>query len=86
MREFEHMHACLGDTISQVRGCSHAVRRSREICMREATTRAAHLDNREALAQRLPTLLHDLLVDGHRARASGLASGEDDRRPLSHGK
>ena len=31
--------------------------------MREATTRAAHLDNREALAQRLPALLHDLLVD-----------------------
>ena len=31
-----------------------------QICMR---TRGAHLDDREALAQRLPALLHDLLVD-----------------------
>ena len=31
--------------------------------MCEASTSAAHLDNREALAQRLPALLHDLLSD-----------------------
>ena len=31
--------------------------------MREASTRATHLDDPEALAQRLPALLHDLLVD-----------------------
>ena len=35
--------------------------------MREASTRATHLDDREALAQRLPALLHDLLVDARLA-------------------
>ena len=37
------------------------------MCMCEASTSAAHLDNREALAQRLPLLLHDLLVDARLA-------------------
>ena len=35
--------------------------------MREASTRATHLDDPEALAQRLPALLHDLLVDARLA-------------------
>ena len=35
--------------------------------MREASTRATHLDDREALAQRLPALLNDLLVNARLA-------------------
>ena len=41
--------------------------------MCEASTSAAHLDNREALAQRLPLLLHDLLVDARLAIVNAYA-------------